>query len=275
MTVPLIIRDMQSADEAYVGACSHVDESAEWTASCARRLAWLTSQEPYGLRAKVALWDGEHCGFLYVMPIEISPSGPMGHDLMAIQCLWVPPEKWGGRGIGRALVKAAEQEAHAQSKQGVTVIGYHHDFWLMPAPFFERLGYEPVERRGSQVILWKPFDPEAEPPRFMQRRYTFVPVEDKVAIDLFWSRSCLTIDTEAERVREVAAEFGKDVVLREYCADDHIVPAQYGIVRGIYIQGQEISWGYEAPREGVRDAIRQALAAKDKDAGNHLATSDA
>ena len=86
-----------------------------------------------------------------------------------------------------------------------------------------------------------------------------VPEPGKVAIDLFWSRSCLTTDTEAERVREVAAEFGDAVVLREYCADDPGVRAHYGIYRAIFIDGQEVGWGYEAPKEGLRAAIREAM----------------
>ncbi len=93
----------------------------------------------------------------------------------------------------------------------------------------------------------------------MERRYRFSPVEDRVAIDLFWSRSCLTTDTEAQRVREVAAEFGDAVTLREYCSDNPTVRTQYGIERAIFIDGQEVGWGYEAPKEGLREAIRKAM----------------
>ena len=99
----------------------------------------------------------------------------------------------------------------------------------------------------------------------MQPHYVFAPIKGRVAIDLFWSRSCLTTDTEAQRVRQVAAEFEGNVVLREYCADDPAIRAQYGILRAIYIDGQKVGWGYEAPRQGLRRAIREALTTKGMD----------
>ena len=153
---------------------------------------------------------------------------------------------------------AAEEEAHKQNRKGITVVAFYHDFWFMPAPFFEKCGFEVVRRRGKSAILWKVFDPSAAPPTFPVRHYEFVPAEEQVAIDLFWSRSCLTTDAEAQRVREVAAEFGGSVLLREYCSDDPQVRSKYGIHRAIFVNGIEVSWGYEAPKEGLREKIREA-----------------
>ncbi|MFO7918504.1 MAG: GNAT family N-acetyltransferase [Anaerolineae bacterium] len=260
----IFVREMQAEDEAFVGSCTHVKETEEWAASCARRVPWLRRQRERGLCVKVALVNGEHAGFLYVMPIETAPWGPAGRALMSIQCLFVQ-EAMAGQGVGRALLKAAEREAHVQERHGVVVTGFYHDFWFMPAPFFKKCGFTVAARRDNVAILWKPFSLSAEPPNFMNRNYEFVSVPDKVVIDLFWSRSCLTIDTEAQRVREVAEEFGEAVVLRPYCVDDPDVRDRYGIYRGIFIEGEEIGWGYEAPKEGLREAIRAAMAAKSED----------
>lgn len=259
---------MQPDDEAFVGSCSHVGETEEWTASCRRRIPWLREQQRYGLRVKVALIDGKHVGFLYVMPIEIAPWGPEGRDLMAIQCLSV--SKTTRQGVGRALIEAAEEEAHQQKRKGIVVIAYYRDFWFMPASFFEKCGFSRVgevskvtsagekEYKSIRALLWKVFDDSAEPPRFTELNYTFKPIPGKVVVDLFTSRSCLTSDTEAQRVREVAEEFGSSVVIREYCADDPKIRDEYGISRGIFINGKEIGWGYEAPKNGVRKEIRKA-----------------
>lgn len=255
------IRDMQSEDEAFVGSCTHVGETAEWTACCERRLPWLRAQYAHGLRAKVALVDGRHAGFLLVMPIEIAPWGPVGDELMALQCLTVEKDRQ-GTGVGRALVKAAEEEARYQRKKGVAVHGYYHDFWFMQATFFEHLGYAPIARQGDLAILWKPFDGSAVAPSFPVRRYRFEPLVGRVAIDLFWSLSCLTTAAEAQHVRDVAEEFGDKVGLREYCSDDAGVRLEFGVFRGIYIDGREVSWGYEAPKDGLREAIRSALGAR-------------
>lgn len=257
MEQEITIRDMQDDDEAFVGSCTHVGETAEWTASCQRRVPWLRDQFERSLRIKVARLDGIHAGFLYVVPIEVAAWGPVGRDLMLIQCLTIKDEAK-SKGLGRRLVAAAEEETQKQERKAVTVVGFYHDFWFMPATFFEKCGYKVARRKGKAALLWKVFDPSAEAPAFPDRRYEFVPAEGKVAIDLFWSRSCLTTDTEAQRVREVAEEFGDSVLLREYCSDDPEVRKAHGIFRGIFVNGTEVGWGYEAPKDGLRDKIRQA-----------------
>lgn len=252
------IRDMTALDERFVASCTHVGETEEWDRAAERRLAWLHRMYEQGLRVKVALLDGQPVGFLYLLPIEVSSWGPAGRDLAVIQCLCVKNEAQ-GHGLGRSLLAAAEVEARDQGAKGLVVTAYYHDFWFMPATFFENCGYQIAWREGEHALLWKVFDPAAEPPRPLQRRYTCSPVSGKVVVDLFWSSSCLTTETEAQRVREVAAEFSEAVVLHEYCTDDPIVRDHYGLMRGIFINGSEIGWGYEAPREGIRSAIRNAL----------------
>lgn len=266
------IRDMLPADEYYVGTCTHVDESPEADACGERRAAWLRERYARGVRAKVALLDGKQVGFLYAMPIEICPWGPLGRDLLAIPCLFVQP-KAAGKGVGQALIQAAEAEAQRQGQKGLVTTAYYHDFWFMPARFFERAGFSVARRRHAaemtegeqeyfydEVILWKAFDASAAPPEFLVRDYGYEPVPDKVVVDLFWNAFCQTSNIEAQRVREVASEFGDAVVLREYPADDREVLCRYQTPRGIFVNGREIGWGYEAPREGIREAIVQALA---------------
>ncbi|MFC1526424.1 GNAT family N-acetyltransferase [Candidatus Latescibacterota bacterium] len=252
------IRDMTPADEAFVGSCTHIDETAEWTASCARRVPWLRQMHVHGLRVKVAVDDGEHVGFLYCMPIERAPWGPVGRDLMVIQCL-VVQDKVKGHGVGRELVQAAEDEARTQGKRGVAAIAFYHDFWLLPASFYEACGYRVVRRKGASAVMWKAFDSSAEPPDFLEPRYTYTPVAGKVVVDLFWTLSCLTSDTEAQRVREVCAEIGDSVCLREFCAGEPEIRDAAGICRAIYVNGNEIGWGCEAPKEGLREAIEKAM----------------
>ncbi len=251
------IRDMTADDEYFVSTCSHVNESAETDASGRRQLAWLKNMQPQGLRAKVALVDGKHAGFLYAMPIEICPTMLIGHDLLMIPCLWVIKEAK-SKGAGKALMAEAEVEARRQGLKGITTMGHHGDFWFMPASFFDKHGYAEIARDGQRAIMWKTFDESAQPPQFLKPNYEFVHVPGKVVVDLFWFTFCQTSDVEAERVREVAGEFGDSVVLNEYCADDRDVFLRYQRPRGIFINGKEIGWGYEAPKDGIRDAITEA-----------------
>lgn len=131
---------MTPDDEYYVGTCTHENESYEIDASCRRRLAWLASKYNEGLRTKVALLEGTRVGFIYVIPIEICPWGPAGKDLSVVPCL-VAHSKWKGRGVGKALIAAAEEEARRQGKKGLVIQAYDRDFWFMPAAYFAKLGF--------------------------------------------------------------------------------------------------------------------------------------
>ena len=124
----IIIRDMIKDDEYYVGTCTHVNENNdEYEASCPRRISWLRSKEKCGLRVKVALLNGVHAGFLYVIPIEITPWPIQGLELMVFPCL-VSHSKFSQKGIGKELIKAAEEETKCQERKGIATIGFFRIF---------------------------------------------------------------------------------------------------------------------------------------------------
>jgi len=254
----IIIRDMTKDDEYYVGTCTHVNENNnEYEMSCPHRISWLRSMEKSGLRVKVALLDGVHAGFLYIMPIEINPWNIQGRDLMVFPCL-VSQSKFSKKGIGSLLIKAAEEEAKSQNRNGIATIGYFWDFWFMPADYFLKLGFKVAEKHGEEAIFWKQFDLNTEPPKFREENYSFKPIKGKIVIDLFWNRFCLTSDVEAQRVREVVSEYGNDVILNEFSAVDQKVLQQYGIERRIYVNGEMIEVGPEIEKSKLRDAINRA-----------------
>ena len=249
---PLIeIHDMNPTDEYFVSTCTHTHESEEIDSCAKRRLIWLKAMHEKGLRVKVASLDDERAGFLHVIPIEFSPWGPLGRDLLVIPCLCSMNK---GHGVGKALLAAAEEEARHQGRKGIVTIGYHHDFWYMPASFFEANGFFKCERprherssaKDTAAVLWRVFDEHTEVPVLLKPKYEFKRVPGKVVIDLFWNAFCQTSNIEAQRVREVAAEFGDSVALNEYPAASSSI-------------GREICWGYEAPEDGIREAIDQAL----------------
>ena len=268
---PIKIKDLDDAGEEgqyFVSTCSHVNESDEIDTGAKKKLAWLKKMHDKGLRVKVAFLEGKPAGFLHLIPIECSPWGPIGKDLMVLPCLYVP-DKWKGKGLGKALLQAAEKETRKQRKKALVTYGYYGDFWFMPASFFEKHGFLPIKRKrvfregekdylSEKVLLWKVFDETAEHPQFLNPRYEFISIEGKVVVDLFSNIFCK--EGEAQRVREVAEEFGGKVILNEYPSEDPAILSKYQLSRAIFINGKEIGWGYWAPRDGIRNAIQDALA---------------
>jgi GNAT superfamily N-acetyltransferase len=266
MKTSIEIHNMEPADEYFVGTCTHLDESEEIDACARRRLTWLRAMHPKGSRAKVASLDGKRAGFLHVIPIEFCPWGPLGRDLMVIPCL-VSVSK--GHGVAKALLAAADEEARNQGRKGIVTIGYYHDFWFMPASFFEANGFlkcggsrqRCFDPKSRAAVLWRAFDGHIEAPLLFKPKYEFEAIPGRVVIDLFWNEFCQTSNIEAQRVREVAAEFGDLVTLNQYSADDRAALLHCQIERGIFVNGREIYWGHEAPKDGIREAITHALPA--------------
>ena len=254
----IIIRDMTKDDEYYVGTCTHVNENnEEYEKSAPRRISWLKSMEKRGLRTKVALSDDVHAGFIYIMPIEISPLAIQGKDLMVFPCL-VSQSQFSLKGVGKELIKAAEEETIKQQRKGIATLGVFWDFWLMPAQYFVKLGYEVATKRGEEAILWKRFNPDAEPPQFREVNYKYKPVQGKVVVDLFWNTFCLTSDVEAQRVRDVVSGYEDDVIFNAYSADTPSNLQQYGLSRRIYVDGKLIEVGPEIEKEKLRQEIDHA-----------------
>ena len=84
------------------------------------------------------------------------------------------------------------------------------------------------------------------------------PIQGKVVVELFWNVFCLTSDVEAQRVREVVSEYKNDVVLKEYSAVNPSILKQYGISRGIVVNGKWIEIGPEIEKTTLRQEIENA-----------------
>lgn len=258
----LIVREMEAEDEYFVTTSSLIQEFTEVDTCAEARRRQFKHMRSEGALFRIAILDNEQVGFAYGVPIESSSWGPLGDSLMVIPCLYVV-EKATSQGAGKALLASIEREAQAIGCQGVVITAYRDipgSEWFMPASFFELLGYVPTGARSRELLLWKPFTSEATPPHFLQPHYVFAPIEGVVVVDLFWNAFCLTSVIEAQRVREVCREHGDSVLLREFRAENRDVLLRHQIARAIYVNGDEIGWGYEAPKEGIREAIDQALA---------------
>jgi len=258
MASQIRITDVTEETLGYVACCAQVEESAKEKQAVKLHEDWLRKTLTRGgMWTKVALDGATPIGFLFLIPIERTSWYIEGAGLSTIQCMNVENE-YRGRGIGEQLVAAAEESARRHTG-GIAVIAYDPSPWFMPASFFRAQGYLEIERRGSSVLMLKPFANDVRAPRFVERQYRPPrPIPGKVIVEAFWSPQCLTTALDIVHVREVCAEFGEDVILRELNAGMPGMRKRFGIPRTLLINGVEKGWGYDIPRAGAFDGAEQA-----------------
>lgn len=108
-----------------------------------------------GVRTLGAFSNGRPVARLEIMPIDAAPVALAGDGLWVIRCLWVLEEAQ-GRGIAKTLMKHAIDIA--RGAKGVVVVTYEN--W-MPVPFFEKFGFEVVEKRRTATLLLLKMNPDA------------------------------------------------------------------------------------------------------------------
>ena len=176
---------------------------------------WYRKMSERGLRVKLAVDDDDRpVGMIQYLPIEDSMA--LGSDLYMILCVWVHGYKQGvgdrqGRGIGTALLWAAERDAERLGAKGIAAWGVAIPWW-MKARWFKKHGYQAVDRAGMAVLLWKPFTLDASPPCWVEPGPRPQPIEGQVTITAYLSGWCPAQNLVYERALRAASEFGDEVV---------------------------------------------------------------
>lgn len=125
------------------------DWSEETKEAGPKRRQWLDRAQSRGLRAKLALDDsGVEGGMIQYGPIENSFVD--GSGLYFIFCIFVHGHKQGRgnfqkRGMGTALLRAAEDDARALGATGIAAWGIALPLW-MKASWFKKHGYRKADR---------------------------------------------------------------------------------------------------------------------------------
>jgi GNAT superfamily N-acetyltransferase len=207
--------------------------------------AWFEKMRGSGLRVKLAVENGKACGMIQYEPVELSPAA--GRDLYFIKCIWVHGYKQGigdfqNRGIGKALLAAAEDDIRSMNKKGAAAWGLALPVW-MKAAWFKKQGYRNVDRRGLSVLLWKPFSEEARPPRWIRPKKKPEREAGKVSVAAFINGWCPAQNLVYERAKRAALEFGDRVEFREYATSGREVFLEWGISDGLFIDGRPLRTG--------------------------------
>ena len=223
-----------------------------------RKAQWYEGMKGKGLRVKLAVDDsGTVGGMIQYVPIELSSAE--GKDLYFVNCIWVHGHKEGrgdfrGRGMGRALLSAAEQDVKALGSKGLVTWGISTPFW-MRAKWFKKQGYEAVDKDGISVLLWKPFAQDASPPRWIRQRKVPTGVAGKVTVTVFTNGWCPAQNIVCERAKRAAAEIGGNVVFREIATIDRNVLMEYGISDGLFIDEKQVRTGPPPSYEKIKKLV--------------------
>ncbi|MDZ7291680.1 MAG: GNAT family N-acetyltransferase [candidate division KSB1 bacterium] len=219
---------------------------------------WYDKMKDKGLRVKLALDDeGKVGGMIQYVPIE--HSFVQGKDLYFINCIWVHGHKQGRgnfqkRGMGKALLQAAEDDAKALGAKGMAAWGVSLPFW-MKASWFKKQGYKKVDKQGIQVLLWKPFTEDAAPPKWISPKKKPETVPGKVTVTAFRNGWCTAQNMVFERARRAAAEFGDKVVFREIDTFDREVFLEWGRTDDLFIDDKQMRTGPPPAYEKIKKNI--------------------
>ncbi len=219
---------------------------------------WYRDKRQKGLRVKIAKDDrGKVGGMIQYLPIE--ESSAQGQDLYFVNCIWVHKHKQGrgdftGKGMGKALLAAAEEDAKSLGAKGIVTWGMSLPVW-MKASWFKKHGYSKVDKMGPVVLMWKPFTDSARPPKWTRPKRTPQMIDGKVAVDCIVSGWCPAMNIVFERAKRASSELGDKVVFREHSTMDRRVFDEWGMMDALFVDGKEVSTGPPPSYEKIRKKI--------------------
>ena len=240
------------------------DWSDEAKGAGPKRGQWFDRSQRLGLRAKLALDDnGVEGGLIQYAPIEHSIVD--GEGLYFIYCIFVHGYKQGRgnfqkRGMGKALLAAAEADARALGAKGMAAWGLWMPFW-MRASWFKKHGYKKADRQSIAVLMWKRFTEDAKAPKWYPKKPIPVePIAGKVTVTAFVNGWCMAQNLVYERARRAAAELGDAVVFQEIDTSSREAIAKWGVADGVFVNGKNLQKGPPPSYEKIRKTIARQVA---------------
>ncbi len=245
--VRIHVVDLGPEHEALYLACLEDWPGADLAEAGDHKARWYRRARGWGLRVKLALdADGRVGGMIQYLPIEHSPA--LGRGLEFILCIWVHGHAQGrgnfqGRGMGTALLEAAEVDARGRGVAGMAAWGLAIPVW-MKASWFRRHGYRRADRRGLASLVWKPFIPDAEPPAWpIRTRRRPHPAAGRVIVTGCVSGWCPAQNLAFERACRAAARFGPAVECRLVDTAERATMLAWGEADALFVDDRRVRTG--------------------------------
>ncbi|MBN2510290.1 MAG: GNAT family N-acetyltransferase [Spirochaetales bacterium] len=241
------ITGIKPGDEAAFCACLTPGDTGEDNGIKRR---WFDGRTAENFGARLAKTkDGKAVGMIQYVPAEDSPVE--GRKLWFVYCIWIPPKKRNpgrhmrGKGIGKALLKAAEEDVRSRGASGLAVWGTPLPFF-MQSSWFRRQGYTACDKTGIQQLLWKQFQEGAQTPQWRRNPKPVPRPENddaKADIVIFSQGICPAMNMTRTRFEQAARSFGSDASLRIVDVSDAQYIRDWGRTDAFFVNGKEISPG--------------------------------
>lgn len=238
----MLIRDMTESDLALYFCCLE-DYNSIIEQALSYKQQWYKQMKDKGLRVKLAIDDDEKiAGMIQYLPVE--HSFITGKDMYFIHCIWVHGHKEGignrqKRGMGKALLSAAETDAYSLGAKGIIAWGLRIPVW-MKASWFRKQGFKSADTQGMMALLYKTFYPDTQKPSFPKPMKKPVSNTNKLILTDFINGWCPFSNVTHYNAQKIAADFPDKIELITYDTTNKAILAEWGIAEGLYINGKEI-----------------------------------
>ena len=242
--------------------CCLEDWSDEIKEAGDHKACWYRKMKDKGLRVKLAQDDtGVICGMIQYLPVEVSFIE--GSGLYVVLCIWVHGHKQGignqqKRGMGKALLNAAEEDAKALGAKGLVTWGLILPFF-MRASWFKRKGYKVVDKDGMMRLLWKQFTEDAVAPAFIKQRKEPDLVPGRINVSLFMTGWCPAQNIVYERTKRAMSGYESFIQLNEYKTIDKDLQREWGFSDAIFIDKKQVRTGPPTPYNKIRRMIERKV----------------
>ncbi|MFC2161248.1 GNAT family N-acetyltransferase [Acidobacteriota bacterium] len=226
------------------------------------KACWYEKMKDKGLGVKLVKDDQDKIGgMIQYIPIEQSPAE--GKDLYFIPCIWVHGHKKGRgnfqkKGMGKALLKAAEEDVQKRGAKGLVAWGLSIPVW-MKASWYKKKGYQKVDKLKAGVLLWKPFTDTAVPPRWIKPKKKPQSESGKVLVTAFVNGCCTIQGMVYERAKRAAAEFEDRVKFQGIDTKDRTTFLEWGIFDGLFINDKQVRTGPPPSYKKIRRLIEKQV----------------
>jgi len=196
-------------------------------------------------------------GSIEYLPIEFAPEPVKGEKSLFIDCIWILPPFW-HTGIARSLMERVIEKARRYG--GASVLAYEGDKWFgffdyMPASFFKKFGFKEVDLDGSRVLLHLNLGADKRP-ALRRPKCKEIESSGKMVVDVFFNSQCPWSGWMVDKVKRNIKKY--DVVINAINTDDRKVIEEYGMSKGICINGMPLITRMASWKE-IESIIKQTI----------------